>query len=65
MMGFRVLQSTMRNNRFLIFCKSLKMSLKQDGTIPGIMYGLFEVQKNVDSNCWPFWPILVAITTLT
>lgn len=62
MMGFRVLQSTMRNNRFSIFCKSLKMSLKQDGTIPGIMYGLFEVQKNVDSNCWP---ILVAITTLT
>ena len=51
MMGFRVLQSTMRNNRFSIFCKSLKMSLKQDGTIPGIMYGLFEVQKNVDSNC--------------
>ena len=51
MMGFRVLQSTMRNNRFSIFCKILKMSLKQDGTIPGIMYGLFEVQKNVDSNC--------------
>ena len=45
--------------------KETKRSLKPVGTMPGIMYGLCKVHKDIIDNCPRFRPILSAINTPT